>query len=45
VIYKGGERRQAMLLIEFLNKYVLVNEDEDSAIPKDNMNGEEGESK
>jgi len=34
-----------MLLIEFLNKYVLVSEDEDSSINKDNMNGKEGENK
>jgi len=45
VIYKGGERRQAMLLIEFLNKYVLVNEDEDSSISKDNMNDKDEENK
>ncbi len=34
-----------MLLIEFLNKYVLVNEDEDSSISKDNMNDKDEENK
>jgi len=32
-----------MLLIEFLNKYVLVNEDEDSSINKDNKNKKQTE--
>jgi len=34
-----------MLLIEFLNKYVLVNEDEDASISKDNMNDKDRENK